>query len=75
MFFNQNKLQFNSTNLNPISNLVFQILISKKQKKNTISISKYQTGIGCTYKTNAKCQSIQSYKIQNGWVISVKGPS
>ena len=33
MFFDQSKFQFNSTNFNPISNLVFQILISKTKKK------------------------------------------
>ena len=34
MFFDQSKFQFNSTNFNPISNLVFQILISKTKKYN-----------------------------------------
>ena len=50
MFFNQSKFQFNSTNFNPNSYLVFQILISN----NTISISKYQTGAGLLTKQTTK---------------------
>ena len=50
MFFNQSKFQFNSTNFNPNSYLVFQILISN----NTISISKYQTDAGLLTKQTTK---------------------